>query len=311
MHDAAPTPPAPAHTAPETASETERLLGIMARLRDPETGCPWDREQSFATIAPYTIEEAYEVAEAIASGDREALREELGDLLFQVVFYAQMASERGWFNFADIARGISDKMIRRHPHVVFDDARVPRDGDDARVPRDGDASVETADAQVEAWEVTKKRERTEKAAAKGQLPSALDGVPTPLPALTRAEKLQKRAARVGFDWPKADQILDKLQEEFDELRVEVSGGDKARITDELGDVLFSWVNLARVHGVDSEESLRGTNQKFERRFRRIEALLALRGKTPQDSTLAEMEALWQQAKHEERARPPNPMAQAR
>lgn len=265
----------------------------MARLRDPETGCPWDREQSFATIAPYTIEEAYEVAEAIGSGDREALREELGDLLFQVVFYAQMASERGWFNFADIARGISDKMVRRHPHVF------------------GDASVESADAQVEAWEATKKRERTEKAAAKGLLPSALDGVPTPLPALTRAEKLTKRAARVGFDWPQADQILDKLQEEFDELREEVRGGDKSRITDELGDVLFSWVNLARVHGVDSEDALRGTNQKFERRFRRIEALLKERGKTPQESTLAEMEALWQQAKAEERARPQNPMVRAR
>ncbi len=289
MDDAAATPPAP----PETAQETERLLGIMARLRDPETGCPWDREQSFATIAPYTIEEAYEVAEAIGSGDREALREELGDLLFQVVFYAQMASERGWFNFADIARGISDKMVRRHPHVF------------------GDASVESADAQVEAWEATKKRERTEKAAAKGLLPSALDGVPTPLPALTRAEKLTKRAARVGFDWPQADQILDKLQEEFDELREEVRGGDKSRITDELGDVLFSWVNLARVHGVDSEDALRGTNQKFERRFRRIEALLKERGKTPQESTLAEMEALWQQAKAEERARPQNPMVRAR
>lgn len=289
MDDAAATHPAP----PETAQETERLLGIMARLRDPETGCPWDREQSFATIAPYTIEEAYEVAEAIGSGDREALREELGDLLFQIVFYAQMASERGWFNFADIVRGISDKMVRRHPHVF------------------GDASVESADAQVEAWEATKKRERTEKAAAKGLLPSALDGVPTPLPALTRAEKLTKRAARVGFDWPQADQILDKLQEEFDELREEVRGGDKSRITDELGDVLFSWVNLARVHGVDSEDALRGTNQKFERRFRRIEALLKERGKTPQESTLAEMEALWQQAKAEERARPQNPMVRAR
>lgn len=287
MDDA--TPPAPPHTAPEL----ERLLGIMARLRDPETGCPWDREQSFATIAPYTIEEAYEVAEAIGSGDREALREELGDLLFQVVFYAQMASERGWFNFADVARGISDKMVRRHPHVF------------------GDASVRTADAQVEAWEVTKKRERAEKAAAKGLLPSALDGVPTPLPALTRAEKLTKRAARVGFDWPQADQVFDKLQEEIDELREEVRGGDKSRITDELGDVLFSWVNLARVHGVDSEDALRGTNQKFERRFRRIEALLQERGKTPQESTLAEMEALWQQAKAEERTRPQNPMARAR
>ena len=287
---------------PDTAASMARLLDVMARLRDPQTGCPWDREQSFATIAPYTIEEAYEVAEAIGSDDRDGLLEELGDLLFQVVFYAQMASERGWFNFADIAAGISDKMVRRHPHVFA----VP----EACAPRD-DASVASSAAQVEAWEVTKKRERAEKAAAKGQQPSALDGVPMPLPALTRAEKLQKRAARVGFDWPGSDQILDKLQEEFDELRAEFAHGDKSRITDELGDVLFSWVNLARVHDLDSEGALRGTNSKFERRFRRIEALLAERGKAPQDSTLAEMEELWQRAKAEERATPANPMARAR
>ncbi len=278
---------------PDTAASMARLLDIMARLRDPKTGCPWDREQSFATIAPYTIEEAYEVADAIGSGDRGGLLEELGDLLFQVVFYAQMASERGWFNFADIATGISDKMVRRHPHVF------------------ADASIATSAAQVEAWEVTKKRERAEKAAAQGQRPSALDGVPKPLPALVRAEKLQKRAARVGFDWPAADQILDKLQEEFDELRIELAQGDKARITDELGDVLFSWVNLARVHHVDPEESLRSTNAKFDRRFRRIEAFLAERGKAPQDSTLAEMEELWQRAKAEERAAPANPMTSPR
>ena len=277
-----------------TLEAMTRLLEIMARLRDPQTGCPWDREQSFATIAPYTIEEAYEVAEAIGSGDREHLLEELGDLLFQVVFHAQMASERGWFNFADVAAAISDKMVRRHPHV-FAAGTDPK----------------TADAQVEAWETLKKRERADKAAAKGLKPSALDGVPAPLPALTRAEKLQKRAARVGFDWPQAEQILDKLQEEFDELREELAGGNKQRITDELGDVLFSWVNLGRVHGVDSEDALRSTNAKFDRRFRRIEALLAERGKQPQDSTLDEMESLWQRAKVEERSQAPNPMKSAR
>ncbi|MBM3506258.1 MAG: nucleoside triphosphate pyrophosphohydrolase [Alphaproteobacteria bacterium] len=281
--------------APQTpaASETERLLDIMARLRDPDTGCPWDREQSFATIAPYTIEEAYEVAEAITAGDRDLLLEELGDLLFQVVFYAQMASERGWFNFADVARAVGDKMIRRHPHVF------------------GDMTIATSADQVEAWEVYKKRERAERAAAKGQQPSALDGVPPALPGLTRALKLQRRAARVGFDWPKHEQILDKLAEEFDELRAELADGDKSRIADEMGDVLFSWVNLARVHDVDPEDSLRRTNAKFERRFRRIEALLGARGKTPQESTLAEMEALWQRAKSEERAAPANPMNQPR
>jgi MazG family protein len=287
--DAVAKPEVVPEAASETAKETERLLGIMARLRDPKTGCPWDREQSFATIAPYTIEEAYEVAEAIGAGDREALREELGDLLFQVVFYAQMAAERGWFTFADVARGISDKMIRRHPHVF------------------SDAHVSTSAAQVEAWEVTKKRERAEKAAARGQQPSVLDDVPRPLPALLRAAKLQRRAARVGFDWPNTVGILDKLAEEFAELRDEVKDGDRARIADEIGDVLFSWVNLARFHEIDPEDSLRHTNAKFERRFRRIETLLAARGKTPQESTLAEMEDLWRQAKAEERGQPANPM----
>jgi ATP diphosphatase len=268
-----------------------RLLAVMARLRDPKGGCPWDREQTFATIAPYTIEEAYEVAEAIGAGDRDALQDELGDLLFQVVFYAQMASERGWFDFHDIAEGISDKMTRRHPHVF------------------AEAEIETVAAQTEAWETQKAKERTARAAAHGQQPSVLDGVAVALPGLTRAVKLQKRAARVGFDWPKADQILDKLQEELDELKVELRGGDKARITDEMGDVLFSWANLARAHDVDPEDGLRQTNAKFERRFRRIEALLAERGKTPKDSDLAEMESLWQQAKREERAAPPNVLAQ--
>ena len=267
------------------------LLTVMARLRDPKDGCPWDREQTFATIAPYTIEEAYEVADAIGAGDRDALQDELGDLLFQVVFYAQMAKERGWFDFDDIAQGIADKMTRRHPHVF------------------AEAEIASVAAQNEAWEAHKAKERTARAAAKGQQPSVLDGVSLALPGLTRAVKLQKRAARVGFDWPQAEQILDKLQEELDELKVELRSGNKDRITDEMGDVLFSWANLARVHEIDPEDGVRQTNAKFERRFRRIEALLAERGKSPKDSNLDEMEALWQQAKREERAAPPNALAQ--
>lgn len=267
------------------------LLTVMARLRDPKDGCPWDREQTFATIAPYTIEEAYEVADAIGAGDRDALQDELGDLLFQVVFYAQMAKERGWFDFDDIAQGIADKMTRRHPHVF------------------AEAEIASVAAQNEAWEAHKAKERTARAAAKGQQPSVLDGVSLALPGLTRAVKLQKRAARVGFDWPQAEQILEKLQEELDELKVELRSGNKDRITDEMGDVLFSWANLARVHEIDPEDGVRQTNAKFERRFRRIEALLAERGKSPKDSNLDEMEALWQQAKREERAAPPNALAQ--
>ncbi len=267
------------------------LLTVMARLRDPKDGCPWDREQTFATIAPYTIEEAYEVADAIGAGDRDALQDELGDLLFQVVFYAQMAKERGWFDFDDIAQGIADKMTRRHPHVF------------------AEAEIASVAAQNEAWEAHKAKERAARAAAKGRQPSVLDGVSLALPGLTRAVKLQKRAARVGFDWPQADQILDKLQEELDELKVELRSGNKDRITDEMGDVLFSWANLARVHEIDPEDGVRQTNAKFERRFRRIEALLAERGKSPKDSNLDEMEALWQQAKREERAAPPNALAQ--
>lgn len=268
-----------------------RLLAVMARLRDPKDGCPWDREQTFATIAPYTIEEAYEVADAIGAGDPAALQEELGDLLFQVVFYAQMAKERGWFAFDDIAEAIADKMTRRHPHVF------------------AAAEIASVAAQNEAWEAHKATERAARAAARGQQPSVLDGVSVALPGLTRAVKLQKRAARVGFDWPDADQILDKLQEELDELKAELKGGDKDRITDEMGDVLFSWANLARVHDIDPEDGLRQTNAKFERRFRRIEALLAERGRTPKDSDLDEMESLWQQAKREERAALPNVLAQ--
>ncbi len=255
--------------------QLERLLGIMARLRDPDTGCPWDVAQSFRTIAPYTIEEAYEVAEAAESGDTAALREELGDLLLQVVFHSRMAEEAGKFTFDEVAGAISDKMVRRHPHVF------------------GDAAINSAAAQTQAWEEQKAGERQAKGAS-----SALDGVGPGLPALTRAAKLQRRAARVGFDWPTAEPIFDKIAEEVGELREALVEGP-ARIEDELGDLLFAVVNLARHLETDPEQALRGASGKFERRFRRVEALLALAGKSPGDATLDEMEALWQAAKRDE------------
>lgn len=265
-------------------SNIDRLLAIMARLRDPATGCPWDLEQTFRTIAPHTIEEAYEVADAIERADIHDLREELGDLLFQVVFYAQMGREQGDFDFEDIAGTIADKMIRRHPHVFGDD-RV----DDA--------------AQMDGrWEARKAAEREDKATAEGRRASVLDGVIGALPALTRALKLQKRAARVGFDWSEAADILDKIEEEARELRAELAGRDRGRMQDELGDLLFALVNLARHLDIDPEGALRGTNAKFERRFHRIEELLHRQGRSAQDASLDEMEALWQQAKAEERIR---------
>ncbi len=255
----------------------------MARLREPETGCPWDVEQTFDTIAPYTIEEAYEVADAIAEKDWTALREELGDLLFQVVFYAQMAREAGLFDFDAVTAAVADKMVRRHPHVF------------------GDANVDSAAAQTREWEQHKAAERRAKAATEGRPPSALDGVARGLPALTRAAKLQARAARVGFDWPDAVPVLDKIAEEIDEMRAELrAGAVPERLADELGDLLFACVNLARHAEVDAESAVRGANAKFERRFRRVEALLAEHGRRPADSTLDEMDALWDQAKAEER-----------
>ncbi len=263
-------------------SEIARLLDIMARLRDPESGCPWDLEQSFATIAPHTVEEAYEVAQAIADGDMAALRDELGDLLFQVVFYAQMAREAGDFSFDDIARGISDKMVRRHPHVF------------------GDAKIDTAAAQTLSWEAMKAEERSVKAATDARPPSALDGVARALPALTRALKLQKRAARVGFDWPDIAPVLEKLDEEITELRVElVAPANAARVADEIGDLLFTCANLARHVDTDPESALRAANAKFERRFKRVETLLATDGRALEGVDLAEMERLWNQAKAEE------------
>ncbi len=260
-----------------------RLLDIMAKLRDPSGGCPWDIEQTFATIAPYTIEEAYEVAEAIADEDWESLEDELGDLLFQVVFYAQMGKEAGRFDFDSVAARVSDKMIRRHPHVF------------------GGESVENAAAQSQAWEAQKAAERRAKAERAGLTPSALDGVATGLPALTRAQKLQSRAARVGFDWGELGPVVDKIAEEIDEIRAEMAdGGTPEGLAGEIGDLLFACVNLARHAGADGETALRGTNAKFGRRFRRIEALLAADGRGPEDATLEEMEALWTQAKTEER-----------
>lgn len=262
----------------------DRLIAIMARLRDPKGGCPWDLEQNFATIAPYTIEEAYEVADAIARGDMAALREELGDLLLQVVYHARMAEERGDFRFDDVARAIADKMVARHPHVF------------------GDAEVDGAAAQTRMWEEFKSRERAAKSNNAGGKPvSALDDVPLALPALVRAEKLQKRAARVGFDWPEAAQVLDKIEEEIAELRAELKSGAKpARLEDEVGDLLFALANLARHVKIDPETALRACNAKFERRFRAIEQALAKQGRSPGDATLDEMEALWQDAKRAER-----------
>jgi ATP diphosphatase len=266
-----------------TASpDLPRLLDIMARLRDPAHGCPWDLEQSFATIAPYTIEEAYEVAEAAERGEPEALKDELGDLLLQVVFHARMAEEARYFAFNDVARAIADKMIRRHPHVF------------------ADVEVDGAAAQTVAWEARKAEERRAKATAAGHPESALDGVGLGLPALTRAEKLQKRAARVGFDWPSTPPVFAKIEEEIAELRTEIDGGGGAeRIADELGDLLFAVVNLARRLSVDPEQALRHANRKFERRFRSVEERLATAGKPITEATLDEMEAEWQQVKSDE------------
>ncbi|MEO3431739.1 nucleoside triphosphate pyrophosphohydrolase [Inquilinus sp. CAU 1745] len=261
-----------------------RLLEIMAKLRDPESGCPWDLEQSFETIAPHTIEEAYEVADAIGRRDMAELKDELGDLLFQVVFYAQMAREDGAFDFDAIAQGVSDKMVRRHPHVF------------------GEMNVETSSQMNRLWEDQKAEERRRKAV--GQQASALDGIILALPALTRALKLQKRAARVGFDWSEAPPILDKIDEEIAELRAVLEEEDASRQADrredELGDLLFAVTNLARHLDVDPEGALRRANAKFERRFRRIEALLSEEGQEPSDVSLDHMEALWRQAKAEER-----------
>ena len=283
------TAPRPRRDERDGRPGIDRLLEVMARLRDPDGGCPWDLEQSFETIAPYTIEEAYEVAEAIRQGDRAALRDELGDLLLQVVFHAQMAREDGSFDFDAVARGIAEKMIRRHPHVFGGE--------------DGDARV-SAPAQTRAWEAQKAAEREASAAAEGRRPSVLDGVALALPALLRAEKLQKRAARVGFDWPASAPVFDKVVEEVDELRDAASSqaSDSAgtAVAEELGDLLFACVNLARHLGVDAEAALRGANAKFTARFHHVEAALAESGRSAEEVGPAELDRLWENAKRTER-----------
>jgi len=264
----------------------EGLLRIMAALRDPRGGCPWDVKQDFASIAAYTIEEAYEVADAIDRNDFDGLRDELGDLLLQVVFHAQMADESGHFRFGDVVAAICDKLIRRHPHVF--------PGADGKL-----ISVADADAQTAAWDELKRRER----AASGDTDlGILGGIPRGLPEWQRALKLQKRAASVGFDWGSAGPVIDKLHEELDEVRVEIDGGaERARILDEIGDVLFVCVNLARLAKVDYSQALRAANAKFERRFRRMEALAVIDGAALAERPLSEQETLWQQAKQEEKA----------
>ena len=256
----------------------DRLVAIMAKLRDPDGGCPWDVEQTFSTIAPYTIEEAYEVADAIDRGDMTDLRAELGDLLLQVVFHARMAEEDGHFDADAVADGIAEKMIKRHPHVFADQA------------------IDGAEAQTRAWEDQKASERAERAASEGREASILDDVAVGLPALTRALKLQKRAARVGFDWADVRLVMEKHKEELGELEAELDDADPARLADEVGDLLFTCVNIARQLGIDPETALRDGNAKFERRFRRLEHDVKASGRKPEAMSLEELEAAWQEAK---------------
>ena len=264
----------------DPAQQMDRLLAIMRALRDPETGCPWDIEQTFTTIAPYTIEEAYEVADAIERANMDDLRGELGDLLFQSVFHAQMADDAGHFNFSDVARTMSDKMVARHPHVFGNESR------------DKSAEQQTAD-----WEVIKAAERATRDEVR-----TLDGVAIGLPALLRAFKLQKRAARVGFDWPDVGHVIDKIAEEAAEVIEARDTLSHDEVTEEVGDLLFVMANLARHLNVNPEDALRAANAKFTRRFEGIEDALAARGKTPADSDLEEMDALWDAVKAQEKKR---------
>jgi MazG family protein len=283
----------------DAARALEQLLALMARLRNPEQGCPWDREQTFASIAPYTIEEAYEVADAIEHGDREHLREELGDLLFQVVFHARMAQERGWFDFTSVAAGIHEKLVRRHPHVFAGATLAPQE-------------------LTRVWEEQKARERHAAAgagSAEGRSGGVLGGIPAALPALTRAAKLGRRAGRVGFDWPDARQVRSKVLEELHEVDAavtavgavataaepdaaagEADAAGRAALADEMGDLLFSIVNWSRHLHLDAEAALRAANAKFERRFARMEALAQARGLQLEGLSAAEWDALWREAK---------------
>jgi nucleoside triphosphate diphosphatase len=263
--------------------DISRLLEIMAALRTPQTGCPWDLEQNFATIAPYTIEEAYEVADAIARSDLADLRDELGDLLLQVVFHARMAQEAGAFEFGDVVEAITEKMVRRHPHVF------------------GDADAKQSGAVRDLWEDIKAQEKADRAGGpNGDKPEgALAGVPAALPALTRAQKLQSKAGRVGFDWNDPQAVLAKIREETEEIASALAHGDREAAGQEVGDLLFAAVNLARHLARDAESVLRDTNLKFERRFAAIEAALEQQGRTPAQATLAEMDALWNAIKRRE------------
>jgi len=266
-----------------------KLLEIMAALRDPQTGCPWDIKQSFKTIIPYTLEEAYEVADAIENDDMNELKSELGDLLFQVVFYAQMAKEQGDFDFDDVVEAVSEKLINRHPHVF---------GDVNRNKKNKFNDVESNEAELnEAWENSKAGERNNQAEIKKNKKALiLDGVAKALPALKRAQKLQKRAAREGFDWPNVEPVLSKIEEEIQELREAMQQKDQQHVIEETGDVLFSCVNLARHLNVDAEESLRRCNQKFEQRFGFIEKVLKDENKSFKSCSLDDLEDLWEQAK---------------
>jgi nucleoside triphosphate diphosphatase len=254
----------------------QTLLDIMASLRSPETGCPWDRQQDFRSVAPYTLEEACEVVDAIERDDSAGLRDELGDLLFQVVFHARMASESGWFDFSDVVHGICDKMVRRHPHVFAGD------------------QIADAEAQSHAWEAHKRRERG--ATSSG----VLDGVPLALPALMRADKLQKKASRAGFDWPDIRGVFDKVAEEMEELQAEIAHGqDREALVDEAGDLLFAVVNLVRHAGVEPETALRRANRKFTRRFQRVEQLCHEAGTRVTDTDLDTLDRYWEQVKMSE------------
>jgi ATP diphosphatase len=263
------------HTATAKA-DIETLLEIMARLRDPEGGCPWDQEQDFRSIAPYTLEEAYEVVDAIERDAREDLQDELGDLLFQVVYHARMAEEAGWFDFSDVARGICDKLVRRHPHVFAGE------------------TVADAEAQTVAWEQHKDRERA------AVIDSAIAGVPVALPALTRASKLQKKAARVGFDWPEIGGVIDKLEEELEELRAEIDrNAGHAALEEEAGDLLFAAVNLLRHAGVDPETALRRASDKFAWRFRQVELRCLESGKAVKEVSADVLDWHWNAVKQQE------------
>lgn len=275
--------------------QLDDLLYLMSRLRDPENGCPWDLKQSFESILPHTLEEAYEVADAIEKQDYDHLKEELGDLLFQVIFYSQLGKEQQYFDFHQIIDTLVSKLVRRHPHV-FPSGELRSENNDTPL----------TDEQIKGrWEAIKQQERDEKAKQQGtnaiENTSVLADIPLALPAIQRAEKLQKRAATVGFDWPEPEQVLDKIEEEIGELREAMAQGDHSHIEDELGDVMFAMVNLARHVNVKPELAVRSTNAKFERRFQYIESHLQLQGRSIESASLEEMETLWQQAKKLEKS----------